>query len=158
MDSGISEILEQTLEALGGLQQALQEEAEALAGNRDPDAIANLAQSKQQSVTRINELMQAGDRCLTESGYSAGRAGLERWLDGLAADHPARDTWRAIVEISTRCRDLNEINGVQINLLSQRTQEALGILFGLLGGNETETYGPDGNGRPSSVQRTSFKV
>lgn len=156
-ESGIGEILGQTLQILGFLEQALRMESDALLSDRsDPEAITAIAQDKQQRTLEINDLVRSCDRQLVEQGYAAGREGMESWLKTLPSSDPNHGVWQSILAISARCKELNEANGVKIGLLSRRTQEALSILFGGHGGNET--YGPDGTGRAAAHIHTSYKV
>lgn len=156
-ENAIGEILGQTLETLGALEQALRAESEALAGAlHDPEAIAAATQRKQELVAEINSLVQNIDRQLVNQGLAVGRAGLEAWLAALPEGDALRGAWQAIVDMGQRCKGLNETNGLQIGLLNRRTQDALRILLG--GDAAGETYGPDGSGRIVPGSRSSYTV
>lgn len=158
----ISAILAQARQSLLVLEQTLQDEAQELvAHTRNPQAISAIAQRKQQLVVGINELVRTGDRWLLSQGLAVGREGVEAWLQRCPATHPSRQVWQSIMDLSARCKQMNETNGVKIGLLSRRSQEALGVLFQGLGVNEgygPDTYGPKGIGRISSPFQTSYKA
>lgn len=155
-ENGMNELLQQTLEALDVLEKTLREESDVLTSRaRDAAAIDAIALRKQQLVTEINNMVRNGDRILINNGLAPGREGVESWLKHLPTDHPALGIWHSILDTSARCKELNEINGVQINLLNRSAQEALTILLGDAGGSDT--YGPNGSGRFSaSPFRTTY--
>lgn len=150
----IGSILEQTLETVRSLEQALRAESEALiASIRAPAAIDDIAQRKQELVAEINALVKSCDRQLTGHGFALGHVGVENWLTSLPPDDPAHAIWQSILDVSVHCKEMNETNGIQIGLLKRRAQDALSVLLGTLGGDET--YGRDGTGRSSSQSSRS---
>jgi flagellar biosynthesis protein FlgN len=134
--------------ALSEFEILLDQENGALA-KRDIDALEALADSRQASILRLLKIEEERRSVCGMLGYDMNLQGLAKliaWCD------PGRTLARPYDECATRatkCRDLNDRNGVMVGAQIKRVEGMLGALTG--GSAEPRAYGPRGQSNPYSA-------
>ncbi|MBI5109117.1 MAG: flagellar protein FlgN [Rhodocyclales bacterium] len=139
--------------ALGEFLVVIEAERQTLAQG-DVDALQAITAQKSALAARLAELDTQLDAALTAQNHPAGRPGVERWLGTLpaAGSQASRTTWTSILDLATKAKQANEINGRLIAARLQQNQQALDVL--LNEGAESTTYGADGQRNSSAGRRT----
>ena len=109
----------------------------------DADSISAASSLKLQQMKEFQCLLSERDRFLVRLGFPTGKEGIEALLESSTADHPTRENWAELQKIALRLRDGNELNGGIVALEQRHVQQALDILTGRAG--EDQTYGPAGS-------------
>ncbi len=133
-------------EALGGaqrLESALAAERAALE-DRDAAALQEAGASKQDYLSRLDELDGQRRRLLADHGYPADHGGVEAVLADCTAAHALGDLWRELGNVAERCRDANTANGAIVHLRRRQIGRALDVLRGAPEG-AAPVYGADGS-------------
>jgi flagella synthesis protein FlgN len=146
MDPGLcrehlAELLGEEIALLSELQQLLEEERE-LIGAAEPQALQRTTRARQQRLGALARIEEQRRGLCSMHGQATDHAGLERlrqWCDpaGALAPRVAECIARA-----TRCRDLNDRNGVMVAARMKRVAELLQVLTGRTA--RADTYGPRG--------------
>ena len=124
--------------ALADFENLLEREHGALK-SRDIEALEALADSRQDSVTRMLKLEDERRSVCSMLGYDTDLTGLAKliaWCD------PRRTLAAAYDECATRarrCRDLNDRNGILVGAQMKRVE---GLLGAITGTTTQRTYGP----------------
>lgn len=120
---------------------ALLEREQELLARADTDALLPLIEAKSTLAGELAEFSLARETQLQALQLSAGRAGVQAWLEktGNAAE---RGNWQALLDLAAKLRALNETNGKLIALHMQHNQQAFNAL--MAAANRAMTYGPDG--------------
>lgn len=124
--------------ALADFESLLDREHAALK-SRDIDALEALADSRQDSVTRMLKLEDERRSMCGMHGYDTDLTGLAKliaWCD------PRRTLAAAYDECAVRarrCRDLNDRNGILVGAQMKRVE---GLLGAITGTPAQRTYGP----------------
>ena len=120
--------------------EALLDREHAALRTRDIDALEDLSDARQSSVTHLLKLEDERRSVCSMHGYDTDLAGLSRliaWCD------PRGSLAGAYAECSTRarrCRDLNDRNGLLVGAQMKRVE---GLLGAITGGTATPpSYGP----------------
>ncbi|HZF17233.1 MAG TPA: flagellar protein FlgN [Steroidobacteraceae bacterium] len=122
------------------LLTTLEEERTALKGT-DASALDRAGAAKLAALKRFEQVEQ--ERRLMCQGYES-RASFEQLIDALdrqASISALRTTWQRLLEITSRCRDANQANGLIVGVRQKQIRQLLGVLRGTGG---AETYGPNG--------------
>ena len=131
--------------ALADFESLLDREHAALK-SRDIDALEALADSRQDSVTRMLKLEDERRSMCGMHGYDTDLTGLAKliaWCD------PRRTLAAAYDECAVRarrCRDLNDRNGILVGAQIKRVEGLLGAITGA--SREPQAYGPRGVQNP----------
>ena len=131
--------------ALADFESLLDREHAALK-SRDIDALEALADSRQDSVTRMLKLEDERRSVCSMLGYDTDLTGLAKliaWCD------PRRTLAAAYDECAVRarrCRDLNDRNGILVGAQMKRVEGLLGAMTGA--NREPQAYGPRGMHNP----------
>jgi flagellar biosynthesis/type III secretory pathway chaperone len=139
-------LLDEQIDAAGRLLAALRDERQALVG----PAVEPLAQAgalKESCIAQVEQLEQRRRLTMQAAGLGFEGSAMTRliadcrdWSDAELAAGVA-ERWQRMLELTRRCRDANETNG----LITQTRQRQVLQLLGLLrGGSAGATYGPDG--------------
>jgi len=125
-------LLGRQVEALEDFARALDAEREALVG-RDADALAACAGRKSEAVAVVESLEQQRRR------IAPSLADMEAY----ASSARVAERWERLLELTRRCREVNDANGRMIRRQRTRVDAALGLLRGQRSA-EPGVYGPDG--------------
>ncbi|RJX34188.1 MAG: flagellar protein FlgN [Oxalobacter sp.] len=148
-----TEKLDQELDTARQLMTVLKEEQSQLI-KANIDSLEPLVGKKSALIARMSELAKARLTVLTQMGYPAEEASMQKWLDSPAAQSikkaPIKKTWDELRAIIRSSKALNRTNGLLISTHMSRSQAALQVLQGNQGG--AQVYGRNGQ---TSVQTTS---
>ena len=134
----LARLLAEENTALADFESLLDREHAALK-SRDIDALEALADSRQDSVTRMLKLEDERRSMCGMHGYDTDLTGLAKliaWCD------PARTLMARYDECATRakrCRDLNDRNGILVSAQMKRVE---GLLGAITGTPAHRSYGP----------------
>lgn len=151
----LDRILSQSVREATGLESALQREGAALAA-RDIDELNTAVAEKQSRVRALEALTREQTELLQRQGYETSAHGMDRVLRDWDEDGVLRPVWDRLVEVMSRCRHLNQVNGGVVETSRRRVDQALHILRGEE--NRTELYGPRGRTFSSSSSRPITKA
>lgn len=135
-------LLEQFIELLEQEQKALVEGAN--------DALPGLAEQKSRMSERL--LAYEQERALLQSreGIGTDKGQVGAWLSRLAAD--AASEWEKFLDLVSRAKDLNDLNGRLIGERLKNNQQAIHAL--MAAANQTATYGPKGQSLTGNFSRS----
>lgn len=131
----MTRLLDRQVEALTVVLDVLEQERTALA-ERDVDAVARLSERKHGSLAAVDEL-ETRRREIAPS-----LAAMEMLTE---VPNVAR-RWEKLLDLTRRCRELNDGNGRLIRRQQRRVESTLQLLRGGESPREA-TYGPDGENR-----------
>jgi len=119
------------------LLKILEEEHTALKG-ADAHALDRAGSAKIAALNEFERLEQARRQlCRLHDG----RAAFERLIDTLDRGTALRSAWQHLLELTGRCRDANQTNGLIIAYRQKQIRQLLGVLRGASGAH---TYSPSG--------------
>ncbi|MGH8670658.1 MAG: flagella synthesis protein FlgN [Burkholderiales bacterium] len=107
------------------------------------DCLPGLAQSKQDQVIALKQLIDARNAHLVALSLSADRRGMDGWLKQNDAPGGVTETWRRVLEFAEAARDLNQGNGAMIEARLHLNQQALAALHAAAQ-QANGLYGADG--------------
>ena len=123
----------------------IEEEQRALAqGTVDGPLLQNLAADKQALLSEIERMETQRQHALRRLGYADGPQDSVR----AAADAGCPEQWQRLIELATRVRLLNSLNGETIRQRMAHNQRILNFLHEAA---DRGLYGPDGQARRGSV-------
>lgn len=140
----ISRLLSAELAELRNFRSLLAEE-QSLLQRGDAEELSGLTGKKSALAARLGELLHEREKALSSHGFTAGREGMESWLELKSTTAASRDDWRELLLLAEEARREHEINGKLIAVQLQNNQQALAAL--MLAGGRPLTYGPDGQQR-----------
>ena len=120
-------LLDREIEVARALAETLSAERSALTGST-PAALEERAARKMQLLADLERLEDERRALCHASGQSLPGSRPD-WAEGLTAGVAHR--WRALMEIVSRCRSANEVNGYIINLRRGQVQQLLGAVRGV---------------------------
>jgi len=142
------------------LLNQLTTEADSLKSNADSITISNIAVSKKETVSQLDQFSKQMTQVLATEKLPMSPNGMTEYFkkaEGVSLNtSSSTNLWKEILSTSKQCRELNERNGASINLLAQHTQRALQILKGK--SQQATTYGPDGSTYNERFSQTLFSV
>lgn len=150
--SVLSQMLPAELECARKLLDTLAAEHAALIRG-DADSISAASSLKLRQMKEFQCLLSERNRYLARIGFPPGKEGTEALLESGPVDRPTRENWEELQKMALRLRDGNDLNGGIVALEQRHVQQALDILTGRVG--ENQTYGPAG-GRSSGHQPNSL--
>jgi flagellar biosynthesis/type III secretory pathway chaperone len=133
----LEDLLDREIEVARALAATLNEERNALTGTSPADLEARAA-AKMQLLGALERLEDERRALAHAAGQSLPGTRLDR-PEGIAAGVAQR--WRALMEIVSRCRSANEVNGYIINIRRGQVQQLLGAVRGVA---TTHTYSAQG--------------
>ncbi|HZW11849.1 MAG TPA: flagellar protein FlgN [Noviherbaspirillum sp.] len=148
--NALADSLGEELKAGNILLQLLQQEQEHLI-NADLEALTRVTEEKAKIVAHMTELAQKRHRALGASGFEAGEAGMQAWLNSRAASPAAEKSWKDLLAVAQQAKELNRTNGLLIGQHMARNQNALNVLQGAPDGGAM--YGPNGQSTSQSSSR-----
>jgi flagella synthesis protein FlgN len=131
----LEDVLDREIEAARLLSVTLADERSALTGN-SPEAVQQRTAEKMRHLETIEKLEQERRALGAAAGDDLARNGGNEF--GIVATVAER--WRALMELMTRCRAANEVNGYIIHLRQGQVRELIDIVRG----GPSFTYGPQG--------------
>ncbi len=149
----LESLLQEARDTLGEFLAAIHAERQCLNGS-DSTTLAETTSRKSALANRLAEIDTQRDAVLGAKGLSAGRKGIETWLETLplAAGRASRAAWLSVLERAAEARRENDLNGKLIAARLQQNQQALGVLLGETG--DAGTYGADGQHNTQGGRRT----
>ncbi|MES2563828.1 MAG: flagellar protein FlgN, partial [Pseudomonadota bacterium] len=114
--------------AIEALVAILDQEREALAQGHT-DRLTHIAASKRELLLHVAHLGDQRSRVLEQSGMSADRSGMERWLQVHDQSGIAKPEWRALLIGTQQAEELNRRNGIYIDAGARANQQALQALL-----------------------------
>ena len=114
-----------TIEALVAI---LEQEREALVQGHT-DRLTPVVTRKRELLLHTAHLGEQRNRMLEQSGMSADRSGMERWLQVHDQNGIAQAEWRALITITKHAEELNRRNGIYIDASARANQQALQALL-----------------------------
>lgn len=146
----IMAILESEIEAFETFLGILQIENETLQ-SRQIDSLPELTALKTEQITYLNQLASQRCEALTIQGFTPDPQGMASWLYYYDfPDHTLSTLWRGTVELARQAKDLNDRNGLLIELKLTQTQNALSILQAT--SDQLNVYGKDGQTHVPAVE------
>ncbi len=140
-------LLEQGAIESNKLTAILNQEKDNLMQRSNPIMINKIAEEKKHKTALIEQFSRQFNQILYTSHLELNSQGVELYFRE-AESHKidttkSRQHWDLIIQQARQCKQLNQENGLRLNILMQHTQRALQILKGK--SRQTTTYGPDGN-------------
>jgi flagella synthesis protein FlgN len=147
-DRELARILDEQIEAMQAVRDALEAERAALSA-RDGDALLAAVNGKAGAIASAESLEWRRQEALARLGLGdrfprAGRA--------FSADSGIGQRWQQVLALTEQCRALNEANGQMVRGQRRRVDGALRVLRGEA--VATTEYGPGGEERPRATQRS----
>lgn len=138
------ELLQEELNCLEWLRQALQEEHLALRQRQAPD-IETAVKKKQEAMARLEAIFQNNKELLRTSGLPFTPEDINEYIKTSAAQGQERlsTLWKQRQKQLQQCRDQNQLNGNLINRNRHYTLRALNVLSGQE--LKPTAYGPGGD-------------
>lgn len=141
------QLLTQGFQLTQQLYQQLKEEEALLKIAKSIEKVSVIAAQKQGIVTQLNQFTKQLEKILNTQQLSAASEDMLRYIE-IAKDAgfdivETQRTWLKLLELSKKCRELNERNGACLTLLARHTQRSLNILKGKT--NTVNTYSQDGS-------------
>lgn len=130
-------LLDREIEVARALADTLNAERSALTGTA-PSELEERAAGKMQLLADLERLEDERRALCHASGQDLPGTRLDQ-AEGLAAGVAQR--WRALMEIVSRCRSANEVNGYIINLRRGQVQQLLGAVRGIAAGTTYTAQG-----------------
>ena len=154
------QLITNSLKLTQQLLQKLTEEKAVLKVGKPADLINEVAKQKQDIVSQLNQFTKQLGKILSTEQLSSDPEGIEHYFKiakdaGLNTDE-LTSIWSELIELSKKCRELNESNGACLALLSRHTQRAINIIKGKP--QTVNTYSPDGSTKSDLSSQTLFSV
>ncbi len=149
----LESLLHEARDTLGEFLAAIHAERQILNGG-DSATLAETTSRKSALANRLAEIDTQRDALLGAKGLSAGRKGIETWLETLppTAGRALRAAWLSVLERAAEAMRENDLNGKLIAARLQQNQQALGVLLGQT--EDAGTYGADGQHNTRAGRRT----
>ena len=142
------------------LFELLSQEAGNLKNKTAPETISDLANSKKETVSQLEQFSKQLSQILATENLSLNQEGINKYFQkAQTAGLQVTDTlaqWQKITAISKKCQSLNEQNGAGIDLLIRHNQRSLQILRGK--SKLATTYGPDGSSKTEQFSHALVSV
>ena len=141
--AALMQLLDEQIAAAVALVEGLQAERQALTG-RSVEALNASSAQKERLLARFEELEQERRMLCGAAGVGNDPRAMNKLMGAQETDVRAtlEAKWRRVLELSARCRDANETNG----MIAQARQRQILQLLGLMrtGANAGATYGRTG--------------
>jgi flagellar biosynthesis protein FlgN len=114
------------------------------------DQLGQLTMEKAQAIAAMSELANERYLALGSLGFEASEEGMQAWTRSPQATVQGTAAWRALLDLATKAKELNRVNGLLINQQLARNQQALNVLAGsqpagtIYGPKGQTTSGPSG--------------
>lgn len=148
--TSLTQMLTEELRMAKQLLTLLQQEESILLADETEDLLS-ITQTKSQLVGELSVISQQRLSHVNHLGCTGQENGMQQWLD-IEANTSSKNTWELIITTATIAKELNRTNGLLVNRLAARNQNALASLQGY-GGASTSLYGPTGKNSMTSSTR-----
>ncbi len=149
VDQSLSSLLSDELTLIEQLETVLQQERDCLLTD-DLESLQTNTQTKSELVLKLTIANQQRLAKLTENGQPKDAQSMKNWL-AQSTDQASEKLWERLLTITQNTKELNNANGLLLNKLVARTQNALNFLESH-SNNTTTLYGPDGQNAISSFK------
>lgn len=130
----------------------LEEEQRSLTSSKvDGRLIADIASRKSDKLATIDKLEEVRRKVQKMMGYPDGRNGAQQ----AAKDGSCTDLWDAILTLTDRAKNLNELNGIQVHMHIEQNRRLMTFMNKASG---TPLYGRDGKSQRKSLGAISTKA
>lgn len=143
----LAETLTEEIDGFNKFKALLLTEQDALiSGNAA--ALAEITETKDIYVQRLNELAVRRSRLVSSLGFSDTRESMVQWVNQSSTQSVG--LWNSLLKLAKEIQHTNEVNGKLINTRLQYTQQSLSALLTAV--NQANLYGPTGqpNAAPTS--------
>lgn len=142
------------------LHLELNQEADALKKAPQAELITSIATNKKQLVVQLEQFNTQLAQVLATEKLPNNLESINQYFKraetaGLSPD-ASISNWAQLMLVCAECRNLNEQNGVGIDLLSRHTKRSLDILKGK--SESTTTYGSDGSTQSDRYSHSLISV
>lgn len=137
-----SKLLKREAELVIRFRDTLLREQEVLRSGQS-DGLTEINAEKLSLVDNLN--LAGAERARALSSSEEASIDMQEWFSAHPLETEAAELWKNLLVTAREARDINELNGNLINVLHQKTSEALSILT--LGKADQSLYG--NNGQPS---------
>jgi len=137
----LARLLAEETAALTQLEEVLEREHEVL-GQKNVAAIERTARTRQQMIGTLARTEEQRRTLCSMHGCTPDWVGLEKLLQWCDPQGSLLVRLRECAQRASRCRDLNDRNGV---LVAARLKQVQGQLAALTGASQSVTYGPKGS-------------
>ena len=145
--------LSQELDAARQLTDLLKREQQQLI-EAEIENLSAIVQEKAVLIARLSELAAARMDTLTQLGYDANEASMQKWFDSLSSSGinraAAKKSWDDLLTLVSAAKEINRTNGLLIGTHMSRNQATLQVLQGNQSG---QVYGPDGQASMQASRR-----
>ncbi len=142
------------------LLNLLTSEAESLRHHADSKTISDIASSKKETVSQLDQFSRQMTQVLATEKLEMSPSGIDEYFKKAETVNlnTSRSTslWQEIISVSKQCKLLNEKNGASINLLAQHTHRSLQLIKGK--SQQATTYGRDGSTYSDRLSNTLVSV
>lgn len=130
----------------------LEEEQRALTSSKvEGKLIADLASRKSAKLIAIDKLDEVRRKVQSMQGYPDGREGARQ----AAKEGGCSDLWDAIMNLTDRAKNLNELNGIQVHMHIEQNRRLMAFVSKT---NAPSLYGRDGKSQRKSLGAISTKA
>lgn len=130
----------------------LEEEQRVLTASKvDGKVVTDLASRKSSKLVNIDKLEEVRRKVQKMQGYPDGREGANQ----ASKDGGCADLWDAIMTLTDRAKNLNEINGIQVQMHIEQNRRLMTFINKASG---TPLYGRDGKSQRKSLGAISTKA
>lgn len=151
----LDQLLRAGIHCATGLQEILTDERAALE-SQDTEALNQAATSKQQFLSKLEELEAARREICNVTGFSSDAGAMEEIVKWCDTDSLILGYWNHFIDLARECSELNTRNGAIINVRRQQIAGALSIVRGESRNNET--YGRNGRDSNKSAKRVLAEI
>lgn len=146
--SALAAVLKREAELIARFKITLEREQEILRSGKTD----GLAEINAEKLSLVDSLNQAGiERSRLISPDPATSVEMQAWLSAHPRETEAARLWANLLHAARETRDLNESNGRLINVLHQKTSDALSFLT--QGNADKSLYGSNGQSALSTGSR-----
>lgn len=141
----LARLLAEENAALAEFETLLEQEHDALK-SRDIDSLETLAETRQGNVVRLLKIEDERRSLCSMLGFETDLQGLAKlvaWCDPASS---LAKRYEECAKRATRCRELNDRNGVLVGAQIKRVEGLLGAMTG--SSAEPRSYGPRGMSNP----------
>ena len=151
MGVSIEESVSEELLLIQQLNDVLEQEQAHLLAD-DIESLQLNTQTKSQLVSKLTMANQQRLHALTGYDLPKQETSMSIWLEKFA-DVRLKSLWQQLLDNTNKAKELNQTNGLLLNRLSARTQNALTVLHGQSPASAS-LYGRDGQNATSTASRT----
>lgn len=144
------QILKCEAESISRVITLLQQEQGALSQGHT-EALPEIVEEKNQLFEQLAVLSTQRNSVLEKQGVGPDRSGIEAWCARQKQQEPVGEAWAELLELATKAKELNRLNGEIIALRMQHTAQALEALRSE--SRSLSLYGPNGLSTSNGTRR-----